>query len=887
MTRRFSFPWRSRARIAAAVDDELQFHIDMRTAEIVRGGTSETEARALAVAEFGDLERARRVCRAEDMTAERGLRIQARFDELRGNVAYAFRSLKRSPGFTAVALVTLALAIGANTAVFSVANAVLLAPLPYGHAERLVFIYENNTPNHNPTSQMSAADIMDYREMQRSFTSVGALAVANLTLRNGDADPTVLRSLRVTANLFDLLEARPLLGRTFAPGEDEAARRHVAVLGHALWQNGFGGDTAVIGKVVTLSDESYEVIGVMPAGFAVGFREELWVPVDMQPTLSDPDRARKFHMFYALARLQPGVKVEAARADLDIAARALESRYPDANTGHLVTVMPIQAALAGDTRTTTFILLGAAGLVLLIACANLTNVMLARGVSRRREMTVRSAIGAGRGHLIRQLLTESFVLAVVGGGVGTALAVVGIRLITTYGAVMLPAMAQVVLDWRVLAFCALVSVGMGIVIGLVPALGAVRVDLNSALQQSQRSSAGDQHGERLRGALVFFQITTAVVLLAAAGLLLRSLDALRDVGLGFEPAQVVTARVEVRGPRYRTTESVNVLYDAILGTVRSTPGIVAVGATTSVPLVGSSGCGLVIEGRSLPAAGYDETLCLSVRGDYFRAMDTPLLRGRMFDATDLPNGPQVVLINAAAARRFWPGEDPIGQRIRLGPSTTVPLETVIGIVGDMRQDGLEPAAEPIVYEYDLQHGWGSLSIVVRTTGEPLAAVPAIRAAVRAADPALAVRQVMTMDQIIGRNLATRTFSLGVILAFALLALSLAAVGVYGVLAYSVTSRTREFGIRMALGASASTVRSLVLRKGLLWSTAGLGVGIGVALAGGRWIEGMLYEVRANDAATFVVVGASLFAVVLLACLVPARRATRVDPISALRDSAWT
>jgi putative ABC transport system permease protein len=880
---RFQLPRRTRASIQDAVDTELQFHIDMRAAELVAGGMTTEAAREQAVQEFGDIAFTRRYCREEDLGAQRRIRVRERLDELRTNVVYAVRSLRRSPGFTAVALITLALAIGANTAVFGVANAVFLAPLPYGGAGELVALYENNVPNHFAFSDMSPADIVDYREMQRSLTGIAVLSNTGMILRDDNADPVVLHALRVSANMFDVLAARPLRGRTFAPDEDTPAKRHVVILGYPLWQRAFGGDTTIIGRKLTLSEEPYQVIGVMPEGFGIGYGEELWVPIDLGPTLADVNRARKFHFLYGIGRLRPHTTVAAASADLNAAARTLEARYPAENAGHFVTIIPIKTAMTGDARGTTFVLVGAAALVLLIACANLTNMMLARAVSRRREMTVRAAIGAGRGHLVRQLLTESITLAVAGGALGAALAMAGTKLVTAYGSALLPPMAHLHLDWRVFAFCLAASVVMGVVFGLIPALSAARLDLSAALQESSRGSAGDRRGERLRGGLVFVQVAMAVVLLAAAGLLVRSLDALSKVNLGFEPAHILTADVTVHGPRYQTDEQLNHFYDAVFAQLRRTPGVTAVGAVSGIPLLGSSGCGLNIEGQPPPAKGYFETRCMGARGDYFKVMGAPLVAGRMFDDTDLPTGPQVVVINKAMAKQFWPRESPLGKRIRLGPNPTVPWETVIGVVGDMRQGGLDVEPMPTAFEYDAQHGWGSLGIVVRTAGDPLTAAPAIRAAVRSTDPTLAVRSVQSMSAIVGGSLATRRFSLGVILAFALLALTLAAVGVYGVLAYAVTSRMREFGIRMALGASGPMVLRLVLRKGLAWSAGGLVVGISAALAGGRWIEGMLYQVRANDAPTLVATGAFLLVVVLGACFVPARRATKVDPVIALRE----
>jgi predicted permease len=879
----FKLPRRSAKQIDDAVDAELQLHLDLRTAELVAEGMPAADARNAALREFGDVQYTRRYCREQDLGAERSARLRDYIEELAGNASFAVRSFRRRPGFAAVFLVTLALAIGANTAIFSVANAVLFAPLPYGNAGRLVALFERHERSHQERADMSAADLMDYREMQRSVTAIGILSVGGVTLRDGAQDPAAVTAVRVSANMFDVLNAPPLRGRTFAADEDTPARKHVVLLSAALWKRMFGSDTTIVGRTVLLNDEPHEVIGVMPAGFGLGYREELWIPLDLSARLADVNRARKTHSYYAIARLRPDVSLEAARADLQGVAHTIEQRHPEENKDHGITVLPLQTALAGDARRASFILAGAAALVLLIACANLGNMMLARAVTRRREMVIRATIGASRGHLVRQLLTESVLLALIGGVMGVGLAAVVTPMLVRAAASALPPMADVHIDWRVLAASFAVSIVMGILVGGAPALSASRIDLNSALKESSRSSAGDSRGDRVRKSLVVTQVAMAVALLLVAGLLVRSFDAVRRNDLGFRPERALAASVAVRGTRYQTTADFNRFYDGLFATLRRSPGIVAVGASSALPLLGSSSCSLAIDGRVFPSTEVPEARCLAALGDYFQAMGTRLIAGRMWDATDLADGPQVTIVNASLAHQYWPNESPVGKRIRLGPDPSQPWMTIIGVVADQRQSDLETEPRPTAFEYAVQHDWGSLDIAVRTSGDPMLAAPILRAAVHDADPTLAVRNVRTFEEIVGASLAARRFLLSLIASFAGLALVLAIVGIYGVLAYMVEARTREIGVRMALGATASLIRNGVVRQGLGWTGIGIAAGAVCGLALARAVRSILYGVPPWDVVTFVAVAVVFAVVATIACLVPAHRATSVDPLVAMRQ----
>jgi putative ABC transport system permease protein len=800
--------------------------------------------------------------------------------ELQQNLSYSLRTLRHNKGFTAVALLTLALAIGANTAIFSVTNAVLLQPPPYGQPDRLIAVYENNIPSQSPRNQLSAADLLDYRASQHSLTSLAAFAGDQYTYTSPHADPLVLRGMRVTANLFATLQTDALLGRTFAIDEDSPAKRHVVVLSHDLWQRAFGGDLATIGRDITLNDESYAVIGVMPQSFSLGYREDLWVPLDLSPILADANRARKFHNLLGIARLRPGATIASARADLLAIAHRLESQYPEANTGHLVTLIPLQSAMAGDLRPAILLLAAAAGLVLLIACANITNVTLARTMARRREMAVRAAIGAGRGRLVRQLLTESVLLALAGGAAGFVIASAGTRLLLSLSPNTLPPLAHVSIGGTVLLFGTVVSLCTGIAFGVIPALDGSRAELHAALAGGGRSTG---RSNNVRRALVVAQVALAMVMLAGAGLLVRSFDALQRVSMGFTSSHVLTAQLAVQGHQYDSLAAVNQFYNAVFARLRATPGVEAVGAVSGLPLISGSTCGLMVERHPVPLDQLPGVRCIGTRGQYFETLRVPLVRGRMFNESDLPGHPVAVLINEAMARRFWPGENPVGQRMRLGPNPSTPWETVVGVVGDMRYEGMVQDPVPTAFEFDEQSQWGSLAIAIRTTGDPARAEGALRAAIRDVDPTVGIQDVRPMDDILGSSLAARRFAMALISAFAFVALALAAIGVYGVLAYSVTSRTREFGIRMALGAQPRSILTDVLSEGLIIASIGVAVGLlagfGIARITARFLTGM----QMPGALTLVVSAAIILAAAVIASAVPAARAARVNTVEALRS----
>jgi predicted permease len=878
--RTFRFPWRSRRQIARDLDAELAFHLEMRVRDLVAAGVPPREAERRAREEFGDLDFTRAYCLTMDERTDRAARLTDRFDGWRQDLHYAARTLRRSPGFAAIALLTLALTIGANTAVFSATRAVLLAPLPYGDPARVVALFEHDVANPARPFPLSAPNYLDLRAEQRAFGGLAAFDDAQFTWLPASGDPEFLQGAEVEPTAFDVLRVRPIVGRGFAPGDETAGRDRKVVLSYGLWRRGFAGDPAVVGRTMTLGGTPYEIVGVMPRGFTLGEDEVLWVPFDARGAAANPATTRKQHYLQVVARLRDGVSLDAARADAAAILRRLAAQYPDANTGHGATVTPMHDVVSGPLRPALWLLQGAAAMVLLIGCANLT---LSRAVGRRRETALRAALGSGRGRLVRQMLAESLLLAVGGGALGVAIAVVGTRALLALNPEALPSMFTAAVDGRVLAFSVLVSLGTGLLFGLAPALHASREAPGATLKEGARGASGGRGRERARRGLVAAQMALAVTLLVGAGLLVRSFDALLRVRLGFEPAHVLTGVVRAGGERYDSAAAVNRFFDALLDDVAHTPGVVAAGAVSILPTQGSVYSGVRVVGEPVDEARVPDIRYLAVRGDYFAALRIPLLAGRAFEARDAGGSPEPVLINDAARRRFFPRGDALGRQIRIGPDPKATPLTIVGVVGDVRADGPAQDATPTLFAFHAREPWlHTMSLVVRTTDEPATVAGALRRAVRRADRTLAIRDVRSLDAVLGASLSPRRFALGLTSAFAAIAMLLAAVGIYGVLSYAVANRTRELGVRLALGATTRGVLLLVVRQGVAWSLAGLALGVGAALAGGRLLEGMLFGVRATDPLTFAAVALGLLVVVVLACAVPARRATRVDPIASVR-----
>ena len=882
MRRFLSLPRRSSSRRRADLEEELRFYFDMRTRELMEGGMPERDACREAVREFGDVEYTKQYCLAEDAMSTRDERRTDVLAELRQDIIHSWRTLRRTAAFTAVAMITLALGIGANTAIVSVVNGLLLRDLPYRDADGVVRLWGTveNTPSGR--SQISPADFLDLRTQQRSFTTLGAFAYGGGTyISAGDA--VRLAGMRVDANVFGILGVPAALGRTFVAGEDSAGAPPTVVLGHGVWRRVFGSDSSIVGKSINLSGRTRTVIGVLPPSFffpTVG-EAEIYTPLDLTPVLRDANRARKFHYLGAVARLRPGVSASQGRAELVAIARQLAREYPASNAGISVNTLGVRDAVVGDTRPALMVLLGASLVVLLIACANVAGMLLSRAVSRRQELAVRAALGAGRARLVRQMLTESIVLAGAGGLVGLGLAVLGTRALVTSAGEMLPAANQITVDGMVLGSALLITVLCGIVFGLVPALAASR-DVHTALKDASRSSSGGVARHRLRTALVTGQLALAVVLLVGAGLLVRSLSRLQQNDLGYTLDSVLTFELSLAGERYANSAGQDRFFDELFTRIGALPGVSAVGGSGNIPLRGSSSASFAIDGRpnteaKLPEVGYQP-----VSDDWFRAMRIPLKRGRAFGPVDHDDAPGVVILNEAAARQFWPTGDPIGARVRLGPDPSLPWNTIVGVVGDVRT-GVTDDPRPTAYVSTRQDHWGGLAIVVRTDRDPMSLLPAVRREVRSIDATVPVTDARTMRDVQAMQLTDRRLPMQLMTVFALLALALAAVGVYGVMAYSVAARTREIGVRVALGARPGDVFGMVVRQGLGAAAVGLMLGSIGAAALGRLLTTLLYGISSTDAATFAGVAAVLLAVVLAACLVPARRALRIDPLEALRS----
>ena len=883
MRRLIRLPWRSSSRIRADLDDELRFYFDMRTRELVEQGMPETVARREAVREFGDLEYTKRYCLAEDSMSTREERRTDLLAELRQDLGHAWRTLRRAPGFAVVALVTLALGIGANTAIFSVVNGLLLRDLPFADADGLVRVWGTRRDTERERSQISAADYVDVKARQRTFSTLGAFAWGGGTFI-GTGDPVRLSGGRVDANVFVALNVRPALGRVFVAGEDSAGANPTIVLSHGMWQRLLGGDSAIVGKSIDVSGRMRTVIGVLPASFffPTMAEAEFFTPLDLSPTLRDVNRARKFHNLGLIGRLRPGVSVAQARADLSAIMLQLEREYPQSNTAKSVAAVGMREAVVGDVRPALLVLLGASVLVLLIACANVAGMLLSRAVTRRQELAVRAALGAGRARLVRQLVTESLVLALCGGIVGVAIAALGTRALVAAAANMLPATAQVGLDGTVLATMFVVTILSGAVFGLVPALAASR-GMHDALKDATRGSSSGAARHRLRTALVTGQLALAVVLLVGAGLLVRSLMRLQQTDLGYSIDSVLTFDVNLVGERYGTGAAQDQFFDVLYSRIAALPGVVAVGGSGNIPLRGGSSASFAIDGRPQPEGKLPEVGYQPVSDDLFKAMGIPLKQGRAFGASDHENAPKVAILSEGLAKAYWPNASPIGSRVRLGPDPQSPLHEVVGVVGDIRM-GVSDEPRPTAYLSSRQDHWGGAAVVVRTTlSDPTALLPAVRRELRAIDPTLPVSSASSMKQVQSDRLTDRRLPMQLMAAFALLALVLAAVGVYGVMAYSVASRTREIGVRVALGAQPRNVFGMIVRQGLGPAGVGLAIGLAAAVALGGVLRKLLYGIAPTDPATFAAVTVTLLAVAIAACLIPARRALRVDPLDALRS----
>jgi putative ABC transport system permease protein len=803
-------------------------------------------------------------------------------DTLLHDLRYSVRKLLKSPGFALVAVLTLALGIGANSAIFSVVHAVLLRPLPYEESDRLVRVY-HLTDTGNRTV-MSPANFRDVRQHSRTLEELSFYFAGNPTL-TGVGDPAQLRGAMVGAHFFEVFRTKPLLGRTFLPEENEPGRTRVAVLGHAFWQQRFGSDAAVIGRTITLDGEPYEVVGVMPQEFGYPADRDVWTPLEYDaPFMSDESRSAWY--LSAIGRLKPGTTEEQAVREIAAIAERLEQVYSDTNTGLGITAVSLYEVMVGDVRLALLVLLGAVGLVLLIACANVANLLLARAAARESELAVRAALGAGRGRLVRQLLTESVLLGLIGGALGLLLAVWGTGLLVALQPQGIPRLDDVRIDATVVGFTAGVALLSGIIFGLVPAVEVTRSGLVPSLREGGRGALSGRGSTRVRSTLVVAEMALAVVLLAGAGLLIKSFVRLQSVDPGFRPQGALSFSLSLPEAAYRDESVRSIFYERLLDRMEALPGVRTAAVVSDLPMSGGATfLTFEIEGRE-PARPGDEPGAQILRAtpDYFRTLAIPVLRGRAFTDEDREGAPPVVVLNQEAVRRLFPDQDPIGQRIRLGlgDDTAEVSREVVGVVGNVRQLGLDEEPQGVVYVPQAQAPVGSMDVVLSTSVPPMSLAGVVKREVEALDPNLPVNDLQPLQEIVSESISEPRFYMLLLSIFAGVALSLAAIGIFGVMSYTVAQRTREIGIRMALGAHPRDVLRLVVGRSLALAGMGTALGLLAALAGARLLSGLLYGVGATDPLTFLAVAAILLGVAFVASYLPARAATRVDPNVALR-----
>ena len=874
-----------RPPIEEDVDTEVAFHLEMRAADLVAGGLTPDAARAEAVRRFGDTRQWSNAMRALDRERAADERRAEWLGDLRQDLRYGVRSALRTPLFSLLAILTLALGIGANAAVFGVVKSVLLDALPYTDADRLVRIYGYFVRGSDDRGPLSAGTVTDLAARQRSFASVAAFSgLPQEAVHLSDDGPHVIKVAWVQPALFTTLGVPAALGRVLR--EEDAATDTIynVVLPHTTWQRTFGGDPGILGQTVTINGLPRTVVGVLPRGFVGPVADaEVYYPLSLRAALSDPIRARGSHWLGMVGRLEPGVTVEAARRELAAIAADLAREYPKDNGGVSLATVPVRDALVGDTRRPLLVLMASAALVLLITCANLAGALLSRTVSRRKEFAVRTALGAGRGRIVRQLLTESAVLALAGGVSGVLLAMLGLRALRGLALSSLPEYAELSLDARALLVCAVVALVTGLTFGLAPALAASRSSVQGTLRDETRGSSESRRSRRVRGVLVAGQIALCVSLLAGAGLLGRSLWAMMTAPLGFRPEGALTASVQLPPGAYTTAASRSSFQDRFLERLGALPGITSVATTSELPTRVMNRNGIVVEGAPPPPDdAIPFVLYAAVSDEYFRTLGIPLLRGRTFSPVDGGEAPPAAVISEVMARRFWPNGDAVGKRLRMGPNPNAPWITVVGVVGDVRNDPARPEPEPMVYGSTRQNPWNGPIVVLRTHGDPLALVPSVRRELAVIDPRLPLDDATTLRDVVSEGLASRRLPVVLMSGFGALALLLASVGVYAMFASMATAREREFGVRVALGAGRGNIAGLVLRQGGVWLALGLaGSALGVT-AVARLVGDLLYGVRPFDPVTLGVAVGTLVACAAMALLVPVRRATRVDPIMTLR-----
>ena len=811
-------------------------------------------------------------------------------DSLLFDLRYAARRLRHSPAFTLVVVITLALGIGANSAIFSVINTVLLRQLPYKDPGKLVTIY-HYYPAMKMEAPVSAPGFKDYRDRTHDFENVSVETQWNVNL-TGAGDPERLAGSKVSAQFFATLGVAPLHGRVFRPDEDEVGHEHEAILSYGLWQRDFAGNPAVVGTQASLNGEKYDIVGIMPAGFVDPWSKlvEIWSPIALKPEIFVP-RNYTNEFMPLTARLKPGVPVAQAVRDMSAFADQLKKDLPNQFAPDwTLEVKTMDEVNTGAVRPALLVLLGAVGFVLLIACANVANLMLARAAARHKEVAIRTALGADRWSLVRQLLTESLLLAFIGGALGLLLAYASIRGLVAMNPGNIPGMADLTIDLRVVLFTLAVSLATGVLFGLVPALQTSRENLHVTLKEGGRSGTADRSGQLLRRVLVVSEVALALTLLTGGGLLVKSFAKLQGVDPGFKSQGVLTFGLALPGARYKTDTAQAQFYDAVIPRIAQVPGVKAAGGTSVMPFGGSWSTGSFnVEGFVAPPKTNGPWGDIRVvAGDFFGAMQIPLQRGRFFNQSDAVRAPRVAVVDDEFVKRFYkPGDEPIGKRIYFENTITDSTRfiTIVGVVGHTKHEGLDATPRVQMYLSASQAAFGlnAIQVAVRTSGDPKSYVSAIRSAIHEIDRDMPMSKVTTLDVLVDNSMGQRRLSTVLLGTFAGLALLLASIGIYGVMSYTVAQRTRELGVRVALGASRQSVLGLVMRQGVTITLIGVVIGLGGAYGLTRLIAAQLFSVRATDPATFVSVTAVLVAVAIAATLVPALRATRIDPLTALRE----
>lgn len=871
-----------RRRFDSELEEEMAFHRTQAEKEFVSAGMAPNEARYAAIRQFGNGARLKESSREV---------INFRAETVILDIRYAIRQLLASPAFTIVILLTLALAIGVNTAIFSVINGVLLKRLPYERPDRLMRIFLSNADY--PKFELNPFDFLDFRARNRSFESMAAFTRGDVQL-SGDGDPVRLYGLGITSGYFRLLGIHPQIGREFDFGAEIPGNGLQAIISDRLWRTRFGADPAIIGRKITLNTQPFTVVGVMPAGtvhpgnvyhsLPYGEDIDIWWPFSFA---GDPNH-RGSHFIEGIARLKDNVTQAQARGEMNAIMTQLGREHPNNDVGWSVLVIPLYDEVTGETRPLLLMLLGAVIIVLLIACANAANLLLARASSRQREIAVRLAMGAPRTRVVRQLMTESLLISFVGGALGLATAFSGVKALVALLPSNFPRAQDIHVSASVLVFTIVVTVATGILFGMAPAFQAASADPKEGLQKGSRSSTGTGRQSRLRNALVVAEVSLACVLLVGAGLMLRSLLNQLNLDPGFQRVHVLTANLSLPRAVYKGDEQIGRFADQLAYNLNTLPGVESAGVGTDLPWTGydENAGGFTVEGKKPPAGGEDfhARYHMATPG-YFSALGIPLLAGRHFTEADKRDAPQTVIINRTMAEKYWHGEDPVGKRMTFDdhPKSDKDWITVVGVVGDVKDQPDSPETKTAFWLPMLQTVWSSdLSVVIRAQSDPRLLADALRNQVHRLDPTLAIADLQVMDQIVDKSVATPRFAFVLVGMFAALAIVLAAIGIYGVISYSVSQRTPEFGLRMALGAQQGSVVGLVLAQASKLTIAGAAIGIGTSFLVARVLKTLIYGVSPTDPVTFTAVGLIVIVVALVACYVPARRATHADPMEALR-----